>query len=159
MSSFAAGSPNITMDRHSKEEQDRRLILPRTPCAAFSGDDLLECLYALDAQTLHQALPESYKLFDSLYDYPTDHLGLGARVSGLLYVDGVTISAPLEQALAKPVNDVPVLFQSMQAEMACAPAPQLANISAQQLKAFVLKQFTPHYGQEVALRIHATWRC
>lgn len=144
------------MDRRSKEEQDRRLILPRTPCATLSNDDLLECLYALDAQTLHQALPESYKLFDSLYDYPTDHLGLGARVSGLLYVDGVTISAPLEEALAQPVNDVPVLFQSMQAEMACAPAPHLANISAQQFRVFLEEQFVPHYGAQVAQQIHAT---
>ena len=51
------------MDRETKEDQDRRLILPRTPCANLSGPKLLDCLYTADAMALDRALPKSYQLF------------------------------------------------------------------------------------------------
>lgn len=34
-------------------------------------------------------------------------------MSALVYVDGVTVTTPLEEALRRGINDVPVLLQSM----------------------------------------------
>ena len=148
-----SGSPNITMDRQTKEELDRRLILPQTPCAKMSGKALLECLYTTDAHILDKALPYSYKIFDFLWDYPNNTQGLASRASALLYVDGVTVSAPLEEALHRGINDVPVLFQNMQAEMDCASAPQLENLTQQGLQNFFHRQFAPTYGEDVAKKV------
>ncbi|CAK9082779.1 unnamed protein product [Durusdinium trenchii] len=153
-----SGSPNITMDRETKEDQDRRLILPRTPCANLSGPKLLDCLYTADAMALDRALPKSYQLFDTLYDYPTTRVGLGASVSALLHVDGVTVSAPVLEALGSGMNDVPLLLQSMQAEMACAPAKVLENLTARGLGDFLEEVFSPVYGPQVAHEINATYQ-
>ncbi|CAL1141074.1 unnamed protein product [Cladocopium goreaui] len=148
-----SGSPNITMDRQSKEDMDRRLILPNTPCAGMSGEPLLECLYTADAHTLDKALPMSYKIFDVLWDYPNNSHGIASRESALLYVDGVTVSAPVEEALRRGINDVPILLQSMQAEMDCAPAPQVENLSQQGLRDFFHQQFA-EYGEDVAKKVY-----
>ena len=147
------------MDRQSKEDQDRRLILPQTPCANMTGAALLDCLYTTDAKTLDEALPESYQLFDTLYDYPTSHKGLGSRVSTLVYVDGVTVSFPLEEALQRGLNDVPFLLQSMQAEMDCAPAKDLENLTVGGLQKFIHEKFSPIYGAQATEQIEVSFHC
>ncbi|CAE7686788.1 ACHE, partial [Symbiodinium microadriaticum] len=58
-----SASPNITMDRATKEAQDRALLLPHTPCAGMSESKLLDCLYTADAAELDGALPTSYSDF------------------------------------------------------------------------------------------------
>ena len=50
---------------------------------------------------------------DTLYDYPTNRQGMSSRVSTLLHVDGVTVTFPIEEALQRGINDVPLLLQSM----------------------------------------------
>eukprot|EP00913_Durusdinium_trenchii_P030483 g28554.t1 len=86
---------------------------------------------------LDRALPKSYQLFDTLYDYPTTRVGLGASVSALLHVDGVTVSAPV---------------------MACAPAKVLENLTARGLGDFLEEVFSPVYGPQVAHEINATYQ-
>ncbi|CAJ1380992.1 unnamed protein product [Effrenium voratum] len=152
-----SGSPNITMDRRTKEDQDRRLILPKTPCTSLEGAELLECLYELDAEVLDKALPESYQVFDSLYDYPTNRVGLSSRVSTLVHVDGHTVTFALEDALQEGLVDVPILFQSMAQELGCAPAPQLADISRQNFSHFLRDSFAV-YGEGVAEEIDALYQ-
>lgn len=149
-----SGSPNITMDRKTKEDQDRRLILPETPCAGMFGETLLDCLYTADAHTLDKALPSSYKIFEPLHDYPNTSQGIASRASALLYVDGVTVSAPPEEALRQGINDVPLLLSSTQAEMGCAPALQLANLTQQGLRDFYQQQFAPEYGEDAANMVY-----
>jgi len=153
-----SGSPNITMDRHTKEAQDRNLILPKTPCVGMFGDALLECLYNTDAHILDKALPDSYQLFDTLYDYPTNRQGISSRVSTLLHVDGVTVTFPIEEALQRGINDVPLLLQSMQAEMDCAPAKKLENLTQQGFKEFLHQQFEAVYGEDAVEKIYDMYK-
>ncbi|CAK0857901.1 unnamed protein product [Prorocentrum cordatum] len=139
------------MDRATKETQDRELILARTPCKAAA--DVRACLLDLTAEELHGAMPDSYGYFDTLYDYPVDRRGLGARVSALPHVDGVTVPRPLQDALRTGLNDVPLLLQSLQAEMDCAPDASLENASAEDVRDWFREKFSPAYGAANAAEI------
>jgi len=146
-------SANITMDRATKEAQDAKVILPRTPCANVSKSALLDCLFSVDAGLLDAALDPSYSLFDALYDYPTNHQGISSRMSALVFVDGSTITSPLLDALESGLHDVPLLVQSAQAELAVSPAPELENISRKNLSSFLHRKFDPSYGPKTTEEI------
>merc|ERR1712232_922564 len=122
-----SGSANLSMSREAKEAQDQKLILPDISCP--DNTSLLSCLHNMSASELFLAMPESYATWAPLFDYPTRHRGIGTVVSALLYVDGVTITHSLQEALRAGLNDVPTLLQGSQAEMDCVPVPQLANLS------------------------------
>lgn len=160
-----SGSPNITMDRATKEALDR-VIVDNSPCAGMKDELLRWCLYNLPAETVYSAMPESYGAFSELYDYPVDQLGLGVRtnsrgertgVSPLLYVDGVTVSSPLEDALLSGLNDVPLLLQSMQTEMACFPLEDLDNADEDDLNDFFSEKFSPAFGEGMADQVYAQY--
>ncbi|CAE7464644.1 pnbA [Symbiodinium sp. CCMP2456] len=144
---------NITMDRATKEAQDAKMIVPRTPCANVSQSALLDCLFTVDAGLLDAALDPSYSLFDALYDYPTNHEGLRTRMSALVFVDGTTITSPLLDALETGLHDVPLIMQSAQAELAVSPAPELENISRKNLSSFLHRKFDPTYGRNTTEEI------
>jgi len=121
---------------------------------------VLSCLYGMSTHDLWEALPQSYSMWSPLYDYPVDSHGLGARVSALPYVDGVTVTHSLETALEQGLSDVPVLFQSMQAEMDCSPDETAENLTMSDLLAFYNKMFAPAYGTsmpEEVLRIYSKY--
>jgi len=152
-------SANLTMDRRTKEEQDRVLILPQTPCANMSGTNLLDCLYSCDAHVLNKALPALYSTFSPLSDYPnvTDRRGMSSRIAATLFVDGHTVTLPLREALKQGLHDVPLLLQGMQAEMACAPAAEVRNITKDGLRAFFNREFADTYGTQVARTVDALY--
>lgn len=147
-----SGSPNLTMDQATKEAQDRELILERTRCA--TATDVRGCLLGLTTQELYSAMPDSYSYFHALYDYPTDNLGIGARVKALVHVDGATISYPLQEAYRMGINDVPLLLQSLQAEMDCAPVTSLENASVEEVREWFGETFSPAYGATTAAEIY-----
>mmetsp|Transcript_180186 Transcript_180186/g.571835 ORF Transcript_180186/g.571835 Transcript_180186/m.571835 type:complete len:584 (+) Transcript_180186:227-1978(+) len=111
-----SGSPNVTMARSEKEEQDRALWLPGTGCAAKAGAELAQCLREADALTLQNALPQSYMEYS--FDKSVPDLGKGSLGwSSLAFVDGVTIARPVHEALSSGVaGNVSVLFQNVQCE-------------------------------------------
>eukprot|EP00929_Paragymnodinium_shiwhaense_P050685 TRINITY_DN25528_c0_g1_i4.p1 TRINITY_DN25528_c0_g1~~TRINITY_DN25528_c0_g1_i4.p1 ORF type:complete len:433 (+),score=70.75 TRINITY_DN25528_c0_g1_i4:1010-2308(+) len=154
-----SGSSNITMDQATKEAQDRRMILANTPCgdtefgAAHLGsvrrsNMILDCLYNMSAYDLYNAMDTSYSNFDVLYDYPTNLQGLSSRVSALVHADGVTVGSPLLSALRLGLNDVPLMMQTLQAEMACYPVPKLQGkpFTRRDLLKFLHTKFDKTYG-------------
>jgi len=147
-----SAAPNITMDRATKEAQDRELILAHTRCVAAT--DVRGFLLGMTTQEIYSAMPDSYSYFDTLYDYPTDKRGIGAHVSALLYVDGATVSHSLQDAFRMGLNDVPLLLQSLQAEMACAPDPSLENASVEDVREWFGEKFSPAYGATTAAEIY-----
>jgi carboxylesterase type B len=153
-----SGSPNITMDRSTKESQDRDLILSRTRCAHETGEGVVDCLQNLSTSDAAAALPSRFKLFAPLYDYPNDKVGLKSREAALLYVDGKTITMTIEEALKSGLNDVPVLIQSTQAELDTYPVPALLNISEERLSDFFSKEFAPAYGPKMATQVHEMYQ-
>ena len=64
-----------------------------------------------DGRTFHFSWPSGDSK-EPLYDYPNTSQGIASRASALLYVDGVTVSAPPEEALRQGINDVPLLLSS-----------------------------------------------
>ncbi|CAE7245446.1 ACHE [Symbiodinium natans] len=156
-----SASPNITMDRATKEAQDLALIIPRTPCASVSSSELLECLYTADAAALDAALPTSYSEPSSdapngewVFDYPTNREGLKSRMNALLFVDGATITMPVLEALRTGLNDVPLLLQSTQAELDSPSKTVLWDVQSHaDLAEFLHEKFDRVYGREVAERI------
>jgi carboxylesterase type B len=144
-----SGSPNISMDQARKEQQDRALWLPRTPCQGLVGVAVLECLYTADASALLNSIPPSYELFTSAddYDYPTNKLGLQTRVATLVHVDGHTITDSLLDSLEGGLHsDVPVIFESAQAEMDCYPMAQTLYLNDSALQTFWQREFAPAFG-------------
>mmetsp|Transcript_118420 Transcript_118420/g.307673 ORF Transcript_118420/g.307673 Transcript_118420/m.307673 type:complete len:394 (+) Transcript_118420:541-1722(+) len=142
-----SGSSNLTMDRACKEAQDRTLFLEPSHCGHQA--DVLACLYNMSTHDLWKALPPSYSAWSPLYDYPVDTEGLGARVSALPYVDGVTVTHTLEAALEQGLNDVPVILQGMQAEMDCYPDPSAEALTMSALPSFYNKMFAREYGESM----------
>ena len=55
-----SGSTHLSMNRTVKEAQDRRLWLPRTPCAHTVSTQLVRCLHSADARGLIASIPGSY---------------------------------------------------------------------------------------------------
>ncbi|OLQ03163.1 Acetylcholinesterase [Symbiodinium microadriaticum] len=94
--SGAPGSPKLS--QASKEEQDRRIWLPRTGCAESSS--VLDCLLGLGSVEIAQAIPEIYTREDTT-DYPVKPGPSEIPWAELLHVDGVTIAWNMEEALAK----------------------------------------------------------
>ena len=64
-----------------------------------------------DGHTFHFSWPSGDSK-EPLHDYPNTSQGIASRASALLYVDGVTVSAPPEEALRQGINDVPLLLSS-----------------------------------------------
>jgi carboxylesterase type B len=156
-----SGSPNISMPQAVKEAQDTEMWLPRTPCANVSehAEQLLHCLQTADAGELLRSIPPKYEVFTfaDKYDYPVNKVGLRTTVATLVHVDGVTITDPLEESLRRGLHsDVPIIFQSTQAEMDCYPIPSLVGASREQLHKFWDNSFSPAvFGSEMSSAVAA----
>lgn len=152
--SASPGAPRL--GQLAKEAQDRALWLPRTGCAGSL--DVLSCLLRMNGGDLARSLPDSYGLFDTT-DYPTQP-GPEGRLpwSTLCHVDGVTIPAPIEE-LARHArgNDVPLLVQSMAAEMAGSTVfPPMR--SASDWEAFLAQRFRAGFGPGFGATVEKVYR-
>jgi len=153
-----SGSPNITMDLRTKETWDKNLVLASTPCA--ERQDVTSCLLSMETHEIWKSMPASYGLFDTFYDYPntTDKLGIGSRVRPLVFVDGVTVEMPVEDALRQGLVDVPFILQSVQGEDDFYPEPSLFNLTDQGLHDFFQAQFLPVFGESASREIEARYK-
>lgn len=148
--SGAPGSPKLS--QASKEEQDRRIWLPRTGCAESSS--VLDCLLGLGSVEIAQAIPEIYTREDTT-DYPVKPGPSEIPWAELLHADGVTIAWNMEEALAKGPT-VPLLLQTMGAELSGVPhfAP-IPNESA--FERFLYEKFAPGYGPEFPRKVRQAY--
>lgn len=134
-----SGSPGAPRLRQSeKEHQDEDHWLPATGCA--NSSDIPVCLLSLDAPSLAESLPARYGLFGTS-DYP--------RMPGpeghipwrtLCHVDGVTVLGPADSTER---NDVPLLLESMAAEMGAT-----ASLPGEDLELFLNHMFGSTFGKD-----------
>ncbi|OLQ04326.1 Acylcarnitine hydrolase [Symbiodinium microadriaticum] len=116
-----SGSPGTPkLSQREKELQDTSLWLPSTGCMD------LECLLNCDAGRLSDSLPQRYRHFDQS-DYPTAPAPQGIAWAELLHVDGVSIPWPAAEAFRRA--RVPLVVQTMEAEMAGSSAPGLPDFA------------------------------
>ncbi|CAE7939681.1 Ces2c [Symbiodinium necroappetens] len=116
-----SGSPGTPkLSQREKELQDTSLWLPSTGCMD------LECLLNCDAGRLSDSLPQRYRHFDQS-DYPTAPAPQGIAWAELLHVDGVSIPWPAAEAFRHA--RVPLVVQTMEAEMAGSSAPGLPDFA------------------------------
>jgi len=141
--SGAPGSPKLT--QAEKEEQDRKLWLPRTGCEG--SPDVLDCLLSSSSVTIAQSIAEIYTREDTT-DYPVEPAPAEIPWAELLHVDGVTLTSSLDQALAEGPT-VPLLIQTMGAELSGVPHfPPVSDEAS--FGTFLDAKFAPVYGQAFA---------
>jgi carboxylesterase type B len=109
-----SGSPNISMPLATVEDQGRTMV-ESVGCAGRK--DVLACMYAKDTLAL-QALTPAHWSYEGNFESDTKS-AVVARYPGLVVVDGVTVTVPIEEALASALVDVPTVFASVQAENGC----------------------------------------
>eukprot|EP00746_Dinoflagellata_sp_MGD_P066716 gnl/MRDRNA2_/MRDRNA2_27604_c0_seq1.p1 gnl/MRDRNA2_/MRDRNA2_27604_c0~~gnl/MRDRNA2_/MRDRNA2_27604_c0_seq1.p1 ORF type:complete len:587 (+),score=69.00 gnl/MRDRNA2_/MRDRNA2_27604_c0_seq1:100-1860(+) len=137
--SASPGTPR--MQQSEKEHQDREFWLKKTKCG--SAAKVLSCLLAMDAGELADSLPEGYGTFDTT-DYPIQP-GPKGRIPwrNLCHVDGITVKAPADSTSR---IDVPLLLQSMGAEMAASSASLPNLINGRSWQQFLSDRFTFGFG-------------
>eukprot|EP00040_Diaphanoeca_grandis_P042859 m.266211 g.266211 ORF g.266211 m.266211 type:complete len:571 (-) comp65927_c0_seq1:66-1778(-) len=110
-----SGSPNISMPLETMEDQGRGLVVA---VGCEHHPDVLKCMYSLNTSMLKFSTP-SYWSYEGNFDTDTKSPH-PVHYPGLVIVDGVTVTVPLEKALARALVDVPILFSTMQAELGCS---------------------------------------
>jgi len=143
--SASPGAPR--MGHIEKEQQDRTLWLPHTGCS--NEERILTCLLSRDAGDLASSLPESYGLF-GISDYPIQP-GPNGRIpwATLSHVDGVTVRAPIDKIHPDRI-DVPLLIQSMGAEMS-GSSEALPQLRSNELwESFLMQRFSGGFGKRFA---------
>eukprot|EP00051_Salpingoeca_urceolata_P017266 m.233821 g.233821 ORF g.233821 m.233821 type:complete len:570 (-) comp18907_c4_seq6:155-1864(-) len=132
-----SGSPNITMSLDAAETQGLELVA-NTKCVP--GPDLLACLRSLNASQINTATPDNW-------DNGGTNVGqTSLHMPGMTIVDGVTVVAPLEEAYAQPIVDVPFVIQSMLAELDFEANITVDKYSEAEMKTFFLSTFGTHTG-------------
>jgi len=112
-----SGSPNITVSLEDAEIRFESALRTTTNCYNISksnskSESVMDCLNKLTPSQIANVLPEEFDVSPLL---PSDVNG--ANYPGLIIVDGNIITQDLKSALALPVMDVPLVFQTMEAEM------------------------------------------
>lgn len=143
-----SGSPNMTMSLDRAERLNRELFLPRTPCAGAA--DVRACLLGMPAPALAAAAPDAWYGGD---DFPSNTSGIGWPA--LAVVDGVTVPAPLLDALAAAAVDVPLILQNVECEDDSSPDPAVLAYTPAALRSFLERNFEawgagPGLGDRVA---------
>ena len=112
-----SASPNVTMGLRQAYAQFDTAIRTTTQCgqgtAGASLREMAACLRALPAAEVAAMLPTA--TFDVSPNLPASTRGQG--YPGLIIVDGVTVVAEPEVALARGLVDVPLVLQTELAEM------------------------------------------
>jgi carboxylesterase type B len=118
-----SGSPNITLDAPGKLAQD--IAIPAS--VNCSGANVAECLRNVSAASLILAMPNSWNtpgLFHMRNLTPA-----GRDFAGLVYVDGVVLTMPFEDAMAAGLNgDVAMIIANMGQE--CNLINEGGNVSS-----------------------------
>eukprot|EP00808_Paulinella_micropora_P007021 g419.t1 len=168
-----SASPNITMDLATAQQRNLGYLarLQNTSCG--NTRDPLACLYALPAEELLAAIPDSW------HDSTNRHLSSPAGsqdTPGLVIVDGVTVRMDFLHGLRAALVDVPLLLQSERAELAMDGQPvdqagqALQNMTWQAYQNYLTNEFfavgkwggevgpalTKLYQPEVAVKNHTT---
>lgn len=117
--------------------------------AARDADTVLECMYGLDYRTLQAATPSQWS-YSGNFDKDTRHGPASYPYPGIVGVDGNTVPYPIEEAYARAVVDVPVLFATMQSENGVSAA-EMAWDKAADFEQYCQAQFlSPPWGRGVA---------
>jgi len=108
-----SASPNITVDIVSAQATFRTPVLNTCGLSAnTTSATILDCLQRLSPQEVATLLPKGFNVEPKLPQSPG-----GQQYLGLPVVDGVTIEVPALKALQRGVVDVPLILQTMLAEM------------------------------------------
>jgi len=119
-----SGSPNITVSHSEASNRFELALRSTTNCFIDSNnnnynynynnynDDTLRCLRSLSAEDVASILPNEFDVSPLI---PVSRTG--QNYPGLPVVDGKVIENPLISALQNAIVDVPVIFQTMAAEM------------------------------------------
>jgi carboxylesterase type B len=145
-----SGSPNISQSLGPVEAQGRELV----DAVGCSGQHVLKCMYAKETAELQTATPSHWSYEG---DFDADTLSpTTALYPGLVIVDGVTVTLPLEEALANAVVDVPTIFASVQAENSC-DVEKMAWTGADDFSSFCTTQFS-RWDSSVSPAVEAVYR-
>ena len=128
-----SGSPNVTMDRATQRAQHAHIVAA-LGCGGGGGTvnatHTRACLLAKTPAELLKAIPlgKSHAagtlsnpswLMANIFDVP--RFADGLRAPGIAAVDGAVVAAPLLEALARPVVDVPLIVSTMAQEPGAWP--------------------------------------
>jgi carboxylesterase type B len=141
-----SGSPNMSMPLHVMEQQGLQLV---AGVGCTGAPDILACMRSKTWQELRAATPQHWAYegdFDA--DTVTPH---PAPYPGLVIADGVTVQ-PLQQALARGLVDVPVVFATVLCEGDSGDA-QREKWNESDFATFVTQQFR-NWPAQVATTIN-----
>ena len=134
-----SGSPNISITLSEAYTQNEPLIA-QTACSNTPESELLICLYNLTALEVANMFPDAFDVSPLLPVSPS-----GQNYPGLPIVDGVTITTDLFSALATPIMDVPLVVQTMRAEMdTFEPNATIYAMTIPEYKAFLDTYYEEH---------------
>ena len=103
-----AGSPNMTATLPAAYAQNTAGWLAASPCARAPPATLRDCLLTLTPAQVLAAVPPEW----SPPTYFPQSPG-GNRLPALVVIDGITLTLPLPDALARGLVDVPLIMTTM----------------------------------------------
>ena len=157
-----SGSPNISMTLSELEMQGEELVKAvgcdknvlnsiNASNAIKNADPVLECMYDLDYRTLQAATPSQWS-YSGSFDKDTQHGPASSPYPGLVGVDGITVPYSIEEAYARAVVDVPVIFSTMQSENGVSEAKMAWTKSAEFAQYCETQFLSPPWEHGVANR-------
>ena len=119
-----SASPNITMDLQAAYNQNAPVVSSHTQCTQPKDSEVHACLISLSAEEAQAIMPPSFGVA------PTEPVSInGQGYAGFPIIDGVTVVADVLTALRQGIVDVPLILQTMLAEMdSIDPAPKIYNM-------------------------------
>jgi len=129
-----SASPNITMNLHDAEKQNE-LLVKNWGCSNVPNK--LECLYKLTPEQLLAGYPASYNVAPVFPTSPN-----GQNYPGLVIVDGVTVAHPIFDAVKLRLIDVPLIIQTLEAEMDLFPSDEIEAMTTSQYENYVVSTLT-----------------
>jgi carboxylesterase type B len=139
-----SGSPNITMSMSNAEIQNEDIIIKSGCSNEFnSSNEVVKCLRKLSVEFLISLIPESWNT-PGIWNLPSDNKGM--NFSGLLIVDGDTITHSLEESLSIPINDIPFMVGNMKYEPDRWPEENVSNLLLEEWKLYLDNSFSSWPG-------------
>merc|ERR1712130_669194 len=129
-----SGSTNITMDLQTAHTQNQPIV--ERFCSSIDQLDyeaVVECMRNIYPKNITYAYPDSW------WDADDENFGIpgpdpsGYNESGLMIVDGYLMPEPLADALAKGLNDVPLIIGNTQYEADYSPYEEVRNYSTEDM--------------------------
>jgi carboxylesterase type B len=134
-----SGSPNITMSRAEASALHKKYILSAVGCD-LPPSQVKNCLLSRTPANLTAGVSKITGPPPSINPPNLPFSPSGNYLIGLSIVDGVIVPKPFLEALAEPIIDIPVIFQSAQAEQ----DPSLETVDKMNLISYY-KQFLQKY--------------